>query len=264
MKNTLFTLILFISNLALGQQYDGLHIEKNNVDKDNSIYTFGKTFVFNFNILANNSDYFIQKNETDTFVLTENMDSLKISEIHLTVLKPKLFKRTNLRQTEVLYSYAPNPTSVSSTGIVENNINIWMHPPRNGFFKSLETCPFPYIKLDKPIGYKWSDSMRIGNHWSDKIWGEWEGRLLLKYDYEIIGKEKIDTEFGKIDCIVVNAVANSRIGQSKLTAYFSEKYGFVKLEYTLFNGIKIDLNLGQIINGSILRDGKDFFENKYK
>ena len=264
MKNTILTFIILVSNLSFGQQYDGLHIEKRKVDKNNSIYTLGKEFVFNINILDNNSNYFLKKNETDTFKLTENIDSLKISEIHLTVIKPKLFKRTNKRQTEVFYSYEPNPTSVSTTGIVENNKNIWVHPPRNGFFKSLESCPFPYVKLDKPIGYKWTDSMSIGNHWSNKKWGEWEGRLLLNYEYEIVGKEKIDSEFGKIDCIVVNAVANSIIGKSKLKAYFSEKYGFIKLEYTLFSGIKINLNLEKIIKGPILRNAEDFFENKYK
>jgi hypothetical protein len=264
MKNTILIIIILISNLSFGQQYDGLYIEKRKVDKNNNIYTLGKEFVFSINILENNSNCFLKKNEIDTFEVSENIDSLKISEIHLTVIKPRLFQRTNNKQTEVFYSYEPNPTSTSSTGIVENNKNIWVHPPRSGFFKSLETCPFPYIKLDKPIGYKWTDSMSIGNHWSNKKWGEWEGRLLLNYEYEIIGKEKTNSEFGEVDCLVISAIANSTIGQSKLKAYFSDKYGFVKLQYTLFNGIKINLNLDKVINGPILRDGKDFFENKYK
>lgn len=264
MKNTILTLIILISNLSFGQQYGGLHIEKRRVDKNNKIYTLGKEFVFNINITENDSTFYLKENKTEDFELTNNIDSIKISEIHLTVIKPRIFQRTNKNQTEIYYSYEPNPTTTSATGIVENIENIWIHPPRSGFFKSLETCPFPYIKLNKPIGYKWTDSMSIGNHWSNKKWGEWEGRLSLNYDYEIVGKEKIDSEFGKIDCIVVNAVANSIIGNSKLKAYFSEKYGFIKLEYTLFNGIKINLNLDKIINGRILRDGKDFFENKYK
>ncbi|SFN37470.1 hypothetical protein SAMN04487989_1018 [Bizionia echini] len=260
MKNRFLIIILLISNLVLGQQYDGLCIEKSKIDKNNSIYTLGKEFVFNIKITENDSIFFLQENNSDNFKLSYEIDSLKISEIHLTVIKPKMFQRTNKKQTEVYYSYEPNPTSTFSTGLVENNENIWIHPPRSGFFKSLETCPFPYIKLDKPIGYKWSDSMSIGNHWSNKKWGLWEGRLILNYDYEIVGKEQVDSEFGILDCIIVNAVANSIIGKSKLKAYFSEKYGFIKLDYTLFNGIKIDLNLFKIINGPILRDGKDFLK----
>lgn len=264
MKYRFTIIVLIVTNLALGQQYDGLHIEKSKIDKNNSVYTLGKEFVFKIKITENDSTMFLKENNTDNFKLSKNIDSLKISEIHLTVIKPKTFKRTNKNQTEVYYSYEPNPTTVSSTGIVENVENIWVHPPRNGFFKSLETCPFPYVKLNKPIGYKWIDSMSIGNHWSDKKWGLWDGRLLLSYEYEIIGKEKILTEIGELDCIVINSTANSNIGQSRLKSYFSFEYGFVKLEYTLFTGMEIELNIVQIIDGPILRNARDFFESKYK
>ncbi len=264
MKNRFLIIILLVSNLVLGQQYDGLHIEKSKIDKNNSIYTLGKEFVFNIKITENDSIFFLKENNSDNFKLSNEIDSLKISEIHLTVIKPRMFQRTNKNQTEVYYCYEPNPTTTYSTGIVENDENIWVHPPRNGFFKSLETCPFPYIKLKKPIGYKWTDSMSIGNHWANEKWGLWNDRLLLNYEYEISGKEKIQTKIGELQCIVISAIATSNIGKSKLKSYFSYEYGFVKLEYTLFTGMEIELNIAQIINGPILRDGKDFFENKYK
>jgi hypothetical protein len=106
--------------------------------------------------------------------------------------------------------------------------------------------------------------MSIGNHWSDKKWGLWEGRLLLNYEYEIRGKEKIQTNIGELDCFVITATATSDIGQSKLKSYFSNEYGFVKLEYILFTGVEIELNIMKVIDGPILRDARDFFENKYK
>lgn len=264
MKNRFLIIILLVSNLVLGQQYDGLYIEKSKIDKNNSIYTLGKEVVFNIKITENDSIFFLKENNSDNFKLSNEIDSLKISEIHLTVIKPKMFQRTNKNQTEVYYSYEPNPTTTSSTGIVENDENIWVHPPRNGFFKSLETCPFPYIKLNKPIGYKWTDSMSIGNHWANEKWGLWNDRLLLNYEYEISGKEKIQTKIGELECIVISAIATSNIGKSKLKSYFSYEYGFVKLEYTLFTGMEIELNIAQVTDGPILRDGKDFFENKYK
>ncbi len=266
MKNRFTLTVLILSNLAFGQQYDGLHIEKSKIDKGNCIYSLGKEFVFNIKITENDSTKFLNLKENihDDFKLSGNIDSLKISEIHLTVIKPRVFKRTNKNQTEVYYSYEPNPKIVSATGIVENTENIWVHPPRDGFFKSLETCPFPYIKLNKPIGYRWTDSMSIANHWADKKWGLWEGRLLLNYEYEICGKEIILTKIGELDCIVINAIATSKIGQSRLKYYFSQEYGFVKLEYILFTGLKIELNIEQIIDGPILRNAGDFFDNKYK
>jgi hypothetical protein len=264
MKNRFTIIIMILSNLAFGQQYDGLHIEKRKIDKNNTIYTVGKEFVFNINITENDSSMFLKENDHDDFKIYNNIDSLKISEIHLSVIKPEIFKRTNKNQTDIYYSYEPKPKIVSSTGIVENAENIWVHPPRSGFFKSLETCPFPYIKLNKPIGYKWTDSMSIGNHWSDKKWGVWDGRLLLNYEYEIIGKEKIQTNIGELDCIVVNAIATSNIGQSSLKYYFSPEFGFVKLAYILFTGIEIELNMVQIIDGPRLRNPGDFFDHKYK
>ena len=264
MKNRFAIIILILSNLAFGQQYDGLHIEKSKIDKNNSIYTVGKEFVYNIKITENDSSMFLKENNHDDFKLYNNIDSLKISEIHLTVVKPIAFKKTNKNQTEIYYSYEPNPKIVSSTGIVENAKNIWVHPPRSGFFKSLETCPFPYIQLNKPIGYKWTDSMSVGNYWADKKWGLWDGRLLLNYEYEIIGKEKIQTNIGELDCIVVNAIATSNIGQSSLKYYFSTEFGFVKLAYILFTGVEIELNIAQVKDGPILSDPGDFFDHKYK
>ncbi len=264
MKNRFTIIGLIVSNLAFGQQYNDLYIEKSKIDKKNNVYSLGKEFVFNIKIIENDSTVFLRENNLDDFKLSNDIDSLKISEIHLTVIKPRVFKRTNKNQTEVYYSYEPNPKIVSATGIVENAENIWIHPPRDGFFKSLETCPFPYIKLDKPIGYRWTDSMSIANHWADKKWGLWDGRLLLNYEYEIIGKEIIRTKIGELDCTVINAIATSKIGQSRLKYYFSHEYGFVKLEYILFTGLEIELNVVQVIDGPILRDAGDFFENKYK
>lgn len=72
------------------------------------------------------------------------------------------------------------------------------------------------------------------------------------------------TKFGKIDCLKVRATATSAIGSSELISYFSEKYGFVKLEYTLFTGIKIEINLDEIVTGPILRDTKEFYQYKSK
>ncbi|SFJ76729.1 hypothetical protein [Myroides guanonis] len=264
MKNIVTTLIILISSLSFGQQYDKVFIENSKVDKNNKVYSLGKEFSFKFDIRENNSKYFIKNNDGDSIELTNDIASLVINEIRLTVLKPKIFQRTNKKQTEIIYSYEPNPKSLSFTGLVENEKNIWIHPPREGFFKSLETCPFPYIVLNKPVGFKWVDSMIIGNQWSNKIWGEWEDSLLLEYAYEIIGTEKINSNFGEIDCVVIEAMANSRLGKSKLKSYFNEKYGFVELHYTLANGIEIDLILNKIVKGPILRDGKEFYNHRYK
>jgi hypothetical protein len=96
------------------------------------------------------------------------------------------------------------------------------------------------------------------------MWGEWEGELLLTYAYKRLENERIVTAMGEMDCQVIQATAHATLGRTSLKAYFSEQYGFLKLEYTLFNGIEIDLMCVAVNEGPILRDGKDFFENKNK
>jgi hypothetical protein len=249
--------------MLCAQQYDGVKIEKIKVDKNNEIYTHGKEFIYRVEIKKDSSQLFIQKCNAEEFQLTANKDSSTISEVHLNIMKPRLFKRTNKQQTEVYYSYEAQPKFTASTGAVENKKNIWIHPPRNGIFRSLETCPFPYIKLDQAIGASWTDSMSIGNHWSDPLWGTWDGRLLMNYDYKIVGKEMLHTSMGEIDCTVIEAIGVSNLGQSHLQAYFSQKFGFVTLNYTLFNGLEINLNLDSVIEGPTLRDVQEFFESRY-
>ena len=62
MKNRFTLIVLIVSNLAFGQQYDGLHIEKSKIDKRNSIYSLGKEFVFNIKITENDSTMFLKEN----------------------------------------------------------------------------------------------------------------------------------------------------------------------------------------------------------
>ncbi|WP_413534028.1 hypothetical protein [Empedobacter brevis] len=230
---------------CFGQQYDKLFIEKSKIDKNNIIYSVGNTFVYEIEVLTPDGVNYIDKNDKDSLTFgNENA----LQKIQLNVEKSKLFGRTNKNQTEIKYNDYPNPTFRTSTGLVENEINIWLHPPRFGFLRALETCPFPYIKLNEQIGFKWKDEMLISDYWSDKRWEIWKDKLLLKYNYEIVGEETINTEFGKLNTTKIYATANSEIGQSSLTSYFNEKYGFVKLEYILFSGIKINLNLKEYIN----------------
>lgn len=240
MNKLFFYLFLFISVSCFSQQYDNVYIEKSKIDKNNIIYSVGKTFTYDVKIIIDNEVHYIDKSDTDSLTFA---DENAIREIQLRIEKSKLFGRTNKNQTEIKYNDYPNPTFRISTGLVENEKNIWFHPPRFGFLRALETCPFPYIKLNEQTGYKWKDEMLISEYWADKRWGIWKEKLLLKYDYVIIGEETVETKFGTLKATKIYATATSEIGKSSLTLYFNEKYGFVKFEYILFNGIKINLDL---------------------
>lgn len=250
-------------NFSFGQQYDGVILEKGKVDRNNVIYTPGKVFVYEFQILSGDQEYYLKNKEQDTFKLTENRAEALLKEIHLTVIRPKLFQRTNRNQTQIIYSYEPDPKIAVFTGLVENETNIWLHPPRKGFFRALETCPFPYIQLGEENQEEWKDSMLISSYWSDSVWGVWTDKLLLNYHYKREGKERIRTNFGEVECVRILAKAHSEIGSSSLVAHFSGEYGFVQLTYTLFTGMQVVLKLKEVKNEPVLRDGRDFFESRW-
>ncbi len=246
----LFILTLFIGQICLAQGFKTLDIEKNNIDNNNEIFKIGKSFIYDYEIIKNGEkykiNYFDDTPPTEKIELVkENEDTLKL-RIHLLVPKIEKSERTNKNQTEIFYFYVPVFTFINRTGIVDNPYNIWIHPPRTSFFRSLETCPFPYIKLPIEIGKEWKDKMKIGNQWSNELWGVWNKKLLLSYNYKISEKTKVKTGLGEIDCYVVVSTAKSEIGTSKLTAYYSDLYGFVRLEYTMTTGLKVNLWIDSI------------------
>ena len=145
-------------------------------------------------------------------------------------------------QTNLKYSLY-DETSYSMSGVIENEANVWMHPPRDYYFKILELNPFPYIKAPFEIGNKWKWSLKIGDSWADERWKMWQGSIENKYEYEIVDKRKLETELGELSCYIIKSNAKSRIGKTELTAFFHEKYGFVKLNYINIDGTKTNLEL---------------------
>ena len=129
------------------------------------------------------------------------------------------------------------------SGAIENEGNVWIHPPRDKYFEILELNPFPYIKAPYNIGTKWTWRLDIGDSWADGRWKLWNGSIENKYYYEITGKQTLKMALGEVECFVIESDAKSRIGETKLTAYFNTKFGFVKLNYTNIDGSKTNLVL---------------------
>ena len=244
MRQKLFFIFLFIGQVCFSQGFKTLSIEKKNIDSNNKIFKTGKAFVYDYEIIKNDSAYklsYIEGLPGNKFKLVNKSKDTNDSKIHLIIPKVEKSEKTNKNQTEIKYMYTPDLSFMSGTGVVENKNNVWIHPPRSGIFMSLETCPFPYIQLPIEIGKEWKDKMKIGDQWSNKLWGVWRKKLLLSYDYKISKKTKVKTGIGELECFVVESTAKSEIGVSKLKSYFSEEYGFVRLEYEMTTGLKINL-----------------------
>lgn len=271
LKLTIFCLILF--QIGFSQQYDSVVIEDKNIDSNNEVYKPGNVFIYDYEIIKEGKKHKLKENgsrfnrekkirETTFEIVTTESDSIGVDKIHLIVKPVADSERTNENQTQISYLQEPIFASLSSTGAVENDENVWIHPIRKGFFNSLETAPFPFIKKPFEIGSIWTDQMLIGQAWGNEMWGKWEGELLLTYNYKITEKKTIKTEIGEIDCFVIESSAKSEIGTTKLTSYFSERYGFVRLEYELLNELKVNMWLIEFKTNKEFNDTRTFFKTK--
>ena len=133
------------------------------------------------------------------------------------------------------------------TGLVENERNIWFHPPRTFLFEMLELNPFPYIKFPIKKNRVWRWKLTIGSQWGDARWKEWEGAIVNHYKYRITNINRpVTTALGTMNCTVVESRAKSRIGTTQATFYFEEKLGFVKYEYVNIDGSTLTIELVEI------------------
>ncbi|REC42785.1 MULTISPECIES: hypothetical protein [Chryseobacterium] len=245
-----------------GEKLDPSKTYDQNVNSNNIIYTQGKKFMFSYYYQNAKGERFLIKKGKDILQLEgytvadwEFVDSLTQDKetIHTISLQVNLGNPfTNIpeyNQTSISYEYLLKNGEVftmETTGAIENEMNVWIHPPRSSFFEILELNPFPYIKAPYKIGTKWNWKLQIGDHWSDKRWLEWKGEIENLYTYEIVDKKMITTRFGNLECFVIDAKANSRIGETKLRSYFNPLFGFIKLEYQNIDGSTTILELEKV------------------
>jgi hypothetical protein len=237
---------ILLSAQLLGQVYKTVEIEKKNIDADNKIYRPGQQFIYHLTILNGIDTLFLKMTEDRSFELLSRKTDETVSKVYLTVAQPKNKEKTNKKQTEIFYTYENLNYWASSTGIVENERNIWLHPPRDGFFRILQLFPFPYIKFEGQMHHQWTDHLAISEQWSNELIGEWHGVLETDLSYEWVENVNLKSSFGQVWCQKLKCISKSLLGENSLIAYFSKKHGFIKLEYSSFNNIRLHLDLETI------------------
>lgn len=210
-------------------------------NRNNKIYKVGYKFTFNFYYKDGNMQYLDYDKKS-------NNNYKNVKEIILTVNSGfgPFGSIPNYNQTVYTYDYkfANGEFGTNEmTGLIENEKNIWIHPPRNDFFKILELNPYPYVKFPLKIGNQWNWELNFGDQWSDKRWLEWSGKNINKIKYSITKKVILKTELGNLKCYVIESKAVSKLGETRLISYFNKKYGFIKLEYYNIDGSQIILSL---------------------
>ncbi len=132
-----------------------------------------------------------------------------------------------------------------TTGVIENEKQVWIHPIRNNEFFKTEIAPFPVVRF--PISnesiQKEKSKIVIMRNWGIYSPSETETT------YQYIGKEKRKYPFQKeeIPCHKFTGEAyNSLHGKSTLEYYFNENFGFTEMIYSTYDGDKIIFEINEI------------------
>lgn len=229
------------------------NLSENPYNEDNLIYKSGKEFFFNYTYQDSTGKEYLFKREGYELTPKDSITNSTISKVSLKAMQGFGMFGPDYNQTVTEYNYyLPNGERIyprNRSGIVENEKNIWMHPFRNPcYFRLLQLGPFPYVQRPLEIGRKWKWSLKTGNHYDCDQWGEWEGIIENKYDYEIIGYEKLLTKLGEEECYVIKSKGEGGLGNTELISYFNEINGFVRMEYQNVNKSRLILELAEIKN----------------
>ena len=235
--------LVLIEESIYVERFDSTIVDSERYNRNNSVYTVGSSFRYAYEYLDQKGEayYFKTSSNNDwNFVPLSGADQTTVKEVIIGVTPGAI--NSDYNQTLVSYTYPPN-LELSGSGVIENEMNVWLHPPRDYLFRILELTPFPFVQQPYEVGNKWQWKLSIGSHWADKRWKEWDGRITNNYTYQITDVKEISTAIGRLECYVVEAVAESELGKTSLTAFYNKKHGFVKLAYTNIDGSKLNMRL---------------------
>lgn len=239
------------------ESLDSISARETRQTADNSIYKVGYRYVYRYYYIDSTGKKYLQKlvqkpgldrDSSWELVPLEAKDALTNDQVSISIEEGPAGTSlsSGVVQTQINYEYfspAGQLYFMSYTGVVENQKNIWIHPPRSRLFKILELNPFPFVQTPFAVGHEWKWQLEIGAGWGSPRWKEWKGSITNNYHYQITGEKVLDTPVGTLNCLVTESKASSSLGTTYLTSYFHPEWGFVLLDYTNIDGSKIVLEL---------------------
>lgn len=219
--------------------FDSTTTNPNRYTEDNIIFTPGKVFEY---------DYFMQKKDKKYKYLFDRALPAEHKNIPIDLLEryPNAIRKLTIEvksgldtdlvsfspdwaQTTIVISYLMSDNRKSNfdtetTGVIENEKNIWIHPPRTASFKALQMIPFPQIVFPIEKGFKHSRNRKCFDPFEYKPYKCIE-------TYEVVEEVVLNTSFGELGCVVILQTNVSELGTGSLKHYFNEEYGFVRMEY---------------------------------
>lgn len=254
MKLSIFIIFsLFFLQNTFGQSFE----EMKHLSDDNSIYTQYRQFYYKYYFLKEKDTLLVKLYTKPEHIapfelswklerkskLTFEQDYSAIHYLAMTVKAGDYFGQASLLQYDYL-SKERRGMKHEQTGIVEVCSDISITPPTEGHFLISELNPRPEIRepiIKDNTWYSTHTTSDVGG--SDK-WKTWQGAVEVNSSYRIRDIQTIKTNIGFLKCFIIDANAQSLVGETRLVAYYNEEYGFVKLNYTNVDGsyLIIDIN----------------------
>lgn len=223
------TVIFLFGILATVHAQDKILSGAANENDDNTIYIVGRKFQF--------SVYYF-----------DDKDSIKkIDSLNLEVTDDFYPQASQTSINWIHYQVNKNDTTVEkeSTGVKDSQDRFFIHPPRQGDLYILSFAVFPALRT-----YLFSDStLPYNSSGVITMMKSYEGQPINSVETfkEYKGKKFTDTPF-KNDFLTyhLTATAKSEIGTILGNYYFSEIYGFVRLDYKLPDNSSISIRLSGV------------------
>lgn len=115
-------------------------------------------------------------------------------------------------------------------GAQANDTSLFMHPHRQGYYRTLQCCPFPYFEK-VALGSTFSWDLRIGSHWGSELYP-------IKYEdtfsttYKFADTVTLHTAVFNGLCYHYTADTRSIHGTSHGSWYLSNNQGIVRFTIT--------------------------------
>lgn len=196
----------------------------NRFDLDNKIYTLNREILYKCSVIR------------DDKVLDLSLKYIRM--IIQGTTKPFSDFDPDYSQTVIKFEYLDDnldPIISERTGLIENEKNIWLHPPRSGDLGILQLSAFPYIKLDKTRKWQWELDAAYANYQD----------VHLTHTYVKKKSITFNSQFGILSCIPIAATSESHIGTTTSEFLYHAEHGFVQLKFHTIEGTTITLELLQ-------------------
>lgn len=164
----------------------------------------------------------------DTFTLIMNTRESSLSE--------KI-----IRPITVCYEYKKANKTIDNecTGVIDDNNEISLHPPRKNVLEFTEVLPFP--RISKPVGIGFTSSIEL-NIQKASYWDKGKNKTInlagkkIKQELSSTDFDTTRISLGKENLLCYKSEGKNlnyveELGQFSASYFFNEKYGYVKWIY---------------------------------